>query len=461
MNKLHYLKTLSFALLAAFATISCSDDDPKPVPPAPAQPEASKFVVSGSVGDANYLLTADKLTEGSVTAKDNGLTTSSGTYWVFHSDKYLFRLAYNQGNAGVSSSYILNEQGKVVERSKTYEIKRFTSYGIFKNFLITSSTGSLGKNLADPKTGYIPQGFLISYLDAEKETFVSDDTQFSEDFLGNGEYVTLAGFQQAGNKLFSAPIPMGLSQFGTTTQGGKFVKYPELVTKDKGGQGSSSYEKDELQWTQYPDEAWVVIFDSENLKNKKLIKTDKISYAVGRYRSQYYQMIWAADNGDIYLFSPSYAKTMTHELQKTKLPAGVVRIKAGTEVFDPNYYVNLETQTQGKSFLRSWPIGKDNFLLLMFDKPFSEKGPIANQLAVFNGTSQKLTYIKGIPEPSTIKGFGNGPFVNEGKAYIAITTNDGSSPSIYEITAETAQAKKGLTVVADQVSAIGKLNSFK
>lgn len=43
-------------------------------------------------------------------------------------------------------------------------------------------------------------------------------------------------------------------------------------------------------------------------------------------KSQYYQTIWEADNGDIYVFSPSFAKTMDDVRQQTTLPAGVVRI---------------------------------------------------------------------------------------------------------------------------------------
>ena len=124
-------------------------------------------------------------------------------------------------------------------------------------------------------------------------------------------------------------------------EGGKYVKYPELVKTESGGSGSGAYEKGELQWTQYPNEAWVAIYANEKFENPKLIKTDKISYACGRNRSQYYQTIWTADNGDVYVFSPSYAKTMTVEVQKTTLPAGVVRIKANAEEFDPDYYCNL------------------------------------------------------------------------------------------------------------------------
>lgn len=468
MKRNYLMKGLAAAMLAGcmFAT-SCGDDDPvTPTPdpdpnptPTPEVPTVSKYVVAASVDDANYLLTADTLAEGSVSAKNNGKTTESGTYWIFFEGSYLYRLVYNQGNAGVTSSYILNEEEKIEERSKTYTVKRFTSYGTYKDYIITSSTGDLGEEYADGN-GYLPQGFLINYLDVKKEAATTNSEVLSaENYLGNGEFVTLAGILEVGSKIYSVPVPMGLSKYGVKAEGGKYVKYPELVKTESGGSGSGSYEKGELQWTQYPNECWVAIYADETFKNPTLIKTDKISYACGRNRSQYYQMIWAADNGDVYVFSPSYAKTMTADVQKTTLPAGVVRIKSGATEFDPDYYCDLETQTNGNSFLRSWHIAEDYFLLLMYDKPFSDKSRVANQLAIYKGDSKTLTYVKGLP--GSISGFGNTPYCEGGIANIAITTTDGSQPAVYQIDPKTATATKGLTVESEQISAVGKLTALQ
>ena len=230
-----------------------------------------------------------------------------------------------------------------------------------------------------------------------------------------------------------------------------------VIKTESGGSNSSAYEKDELLWTQYPNSCWVAIFDDETFTNKKIIKTDKISYACGRFKSQYYQMIWAADNGDIYVFSPSYAKTMTDPRQQTNLPAGVVRIPNGSEDFD-DYYCNLEAQSNGNSFLRSWHITEDYFLLLMYDRPFSETGYTANQLAVFKAGAEKLTYVSGLPSTDIISGFGNTIHVENGKAYIAVTTTDGN-PAIYKIDPTNASATKGVTVEATQITGIGKLTA--
>ena len=183
--------------------------------------------------------------------------------------------------------------------------------------------------VAPEETQSVQKGIAITYLHVTDQIMKNRDVIRGENFLGNGEYVTFAGILEANNKIYTAPIPMGLSVYGSAFEDGKWVKYPELVKTEDGGSNSSSYEKGELQWTQYPNEAWVAIYNDENFNNPTLIRTDKISYACGRMRSQYYQTIWAADNGDVYVFSPSYAKIMDADVQKTNLPAGVVRIKAG------------------------------------------------------------------------------------------------------------------------------------
>ena len=463
MKKNSLLTTLAVALVGCAFT-SCGSDDPTEVGGGVVGggDPISRYVIAasttGSSTTTNVLVSATSLREGSITTARNGLTTDAGTEWRYYKDQALFRLAYNQGAAGVSSSYVLNAAGNPQERPRTYEIRRFTSYGSYKNYIITSSTNALTTDLED-ENGYLPYGFQFSYLDVENETFTTNSNVIlSENYLGNGEYVSLAGIQEANNKIYSAVIPMGLTQFGVKAEGGRFVKYPELVTTEAGGSGSGAYQPGQVTATQYPNEAWVAIYNDQTFANPKLIKTDKISYACGRRASQYYPTIAAANNGDVYVFSPSYAKTASNTLQKTTLPAGVVRIKAGAEDFDADYYCNLELQTGGKSFMRTWHIADDYFLLLMYDRPLTESGFVANQLAIYKGSTQKLTYVTGIPAADILSAFGNNPFVEDGIAYMAITTTDGSLPAVYYIDPVTAIANKGLTIDATQVNAIGKLS---
>ena len=149
---------------------------------------------------------------------------------------------------------------------------------------------------------------------------------------------------------------------------------------------------------------------------------------------------------------------MADERQQTTLPAGVVRIKAGTEEFDPNYYVNIEALTNGLSFLRTWYIGGSKFLMLMYDMPLAPATTMtASRLAIFDVESASLTYVEGLPSAERISGFGTAPYSEDGKCYIAVTLTD-DYPAVYAIDAATAVATKGLTVEATQIGGIGRLS---
>ena len=468
MNRKFFSKSFFAIALTSVVMVSCDNGSSQNDEPQLPNEKKSAYVIASSVtasgNTINVLLTAESLDEGVVSPINNGLVNDGASQWVFYNNKYLYGLTYNQGNAGTTRSFILNSDGQIEARSSEYAVKRFTTNGIYGDYVMTSSTGD-GPTEWNDENGYTPKSFLLSYLHAENETFITNDTRneiyLSENFLGNGEYVTLAGILESGGKLYSAAIPMGLSQYGTKAEGGKYVKpgNEDLVKTEAGGSNSSAYKKDELQWTQYPNECWVAIFDDENLNGKKLIKTDKISYACGRQKSQYYQTIWETDNGDIYVFSPSYAKTMTDPRQQTTLDAGVVRIKKGTEQFDNSYYYNIEAQSGGRSFLRTWYIAGNYFLMLMYDRPLTETGFVANQLAVFDASTGKLTAVEGLPTPELISGFGYAPYCENGYAYIAVTTTEGY-PAIYKIDPATATAKRGVEIQVTQITGVGRLNTI-
>lgn len=299
-------------------------------------------------------------------------------------------------------------------------------------------------------------------MDAEtsRQNDTSSGTYSVENYLGNGEYVTLAGIERRGSQILSGAIPMGLSQYGAAVENGKWIRpgYQDLVKTADGGSHSSSYKKGELQWTQYPDECWVAIFKDETLTNPVFAKTDRISYPCGRFKSQYYQTIWSADNGDIYVFSPSYAKTMTDVRQQTTLPAGVCRIPAGATSFD-SYYCNIEALADGRSFMRCWHAGGSRFLMLMYDRPLTEKGFVATDLAIFDAEAKRLTFVSGLP--SGISSIGKTAYAHNGAVYISVNVADGA-PAIYRIDTTTAQAVKGLTVDnATDITGFGHMEPAK
>ena len=453
------LKSVLFASATALLFASCENESDYN---APSSGSVKPYVIAATVTMSNnstpVLLNAESLENGTISPVNQGLVTDAASYWVFHGTDYLYGLTYNDGNAGLTRSYVMGNDYSIIERSREYAINRFTTYGIYNDYIITTSTGDGAQAWAD-ENGYLPKMLLVSLLDTKAETYTSNATDrkyLSENFLGNGEYVTLAGFQQRGDKLFAAAVPMGLSQYGAAADGGRYVKYPDLVKTEDGGSNSSSYKKGELQWTQYPNECHIAIFDDAMLGSKKIISTDRMSYASGRNKSQYYQMIWATENEDIYVFSHSYAKTMTDNRQQTTLPAAVMRINAGEEKFDDDFYVNIEQLSGGRSFMRSWYMGNNCFLLQMYDAPFAlgGKAPDALSLAVFDVVNATFEYITGLPE--TLSAFGKAPYIENGFAYMPVTTTDGY-PAIYKIDPESATATIGAVVEVSSLDGVGKL----
>ena len=413
----------------------------------------------------NALLTAESLAGGTI-GMEHGLVNDGASYWVFWGDKYLYGLTYNQGNAGTTRSYVMNGDYTLSARSAEYAVRRFNNVGVYDNYIMTTSTGDGPAEWAD-ENGFIPKSILVSLLDVVAETYTTNNTleehYLAENFLGNGEYITLAGIEDVDGRIFSAAVPMGLSQYGVKADGGAWVRdgFEDLVKREAGGSDSNSFKEGELQGTQYPDECWVVIFEDETLQQRKLIKTDKISYACGRNKSQYYQMIWEVDNGDVYIFSPSYAKTMSDVRQQTTLPAGVVRIKAGAQSFDDDYYVNFEALSHGCAFVRTWPIGGTKFLMLMYDSPLEPaKTMTANRLAIFDAATESLQMVDGLPAADVISGFGTAPYAEAGSIYIAVTTTN-DYPAIYVVDIDTAHATKGLVVHATQIGGVGRLSPIE
>lgn len=464
--KTKILSKLIIATIALLATMACENERTHLPAPDDGTPRPYVIASQGTFSNTttNALLSASSLDGGSI-GMERGLVNDGASYWVFWGDKYLYALTYNQGNAGTTRSYVMNDDYTLRARPAEYAVRRFTTVGIYDKFVMTTSTGDGPQELAD-ENGYLPKSILVSLLNVEDETYTTNNTleehYLSENFLGNGEFVTFAGLEQVGDKLLTAAVPMGLSQYGVKAEGGRWVRegFEDLIKREAGGSGSGAYKEGELQWTQYPDECWVAIFDDETLQNRRLLRTDKISYAAGRYNSQYYQMVWGVESGDVYVFSPSYAKSMSDARQQTTLPAGVVRIKADATEFDDSYYVNLESLSNGRSFQRTWYVGGGKFLMLMYNSVLEPgKSMVANELAIFDTEAATLTYVTGLPSSDVISGFGNAPYSEEGKCYIAVTTTD-NYPAIYAIDTTTAAATKGLTIEATSVKAVGRLAAY-
>lgn len=477
---------------------ACSDDDTPETPDTPVVPDdpdnpdnpgtddtVSSYVVAGTGRDAAnqfaVILTSESLTGGSVTSVGNGLTAdyASSATWLFFGNKYLYRLAYNQGMAGTTAAFRLNADGEIKGRSGEYTIQNFTAYGIYGNKIITSATGVTDQT---DNAGNKAYGIHFSIIDVDNET-VGTKTILSENFLGTGEYVMLAGLLEANGKIYAGVVPLGCTPYGVAA-GAVLPGNEDLVKTEAGGTGGGSYEAGTLSGTQYPNNCYVAIFDDDTFEHYTIVETDQMSWAAGRMRAAYYQMVWAADNGDVYVFSPAYAKIEADPRQQTTHHSGVMRIKKGATEFDSTYGMfdieaaaeaaegGASTKARGggggggsttvsdnsKAVYRSWHITEDYFLLQMYAQGINGTGTGTTKMAIFKGEDRSFRYVTGLPDADDIASFPvKNPYCEDGMCYIGVSTTDGASPTVYKIDPTTATAVPGLVVETNELGAIGKL----
>ncbi len=142
MKKDFLLNGFIATAMAGMALSACTDNEPDYGSGTEAKGEyviASSVTASGNT--TNVLLTSETLDKGTVSTVNNGLVNDGATQWVFYKNQYLYALTYNQGNAGTTRSYIMDSNNEVKARSGEFAIKRFTTYGIYDKYIMTSSTG--------------------------------------------------------------------------------------------------------------------------------------------------------------------------------------------------------------------------------------------------------------------------------------------------------------------------------
>ena len=94
----------------------------------------------------------------------------------------------------------------------------------------------------------------------------------------------------------------------------------------------------------------------------------------------------------------------------------------------------------------------------MYDRPLTEAGFAGTDLAIFDAASKKLTYVSGLP--SDVSSIGKTVFARNGYVYIPINVTNGY-PAIYRINTATAQATKGVSIEAADITGFGFMTPGK
>jgi hypothetical protein len=407
-----YSAFMAAALLAAFS--SCDKNDNGKVEPPSEVTQPHQYVVVATSPDGTYILQTDSLSSGRVSIQGNGIETEAATAWIFYNNKYAYDLVYKQGDPAEVGAYELDANGRLKKRLNTYQMpSRYTTYGSFGDYVVTAvsvtradGTPGLSFNLLDVKTQAITEKVIPS-----------------GNFTGNGETANLSGILEVGDTFFSGICTTPAVNPGGTT-------------------GTV---------TAYPDSVWVGIFDKD--MNCTILRDGRLSYATGRYRSSYNTNLAKDENGNVYVFSSAYDN-------RTTKPSGALRIKKGEKRFDPDYFFDIQTLAGGRHLFKVWHIAGSYFLLQMYNTPNQTKESVWSVLAVVDAEKKTYKEVTGLPAVDKITSIGSTPYAGDGKIAVPIVSKD-EYPHIYIIDPATAVATKGLEIVAEGITAVGKLTYDK
>lgn len=399
-----------------------------------ADSEAGTFFI-GVAGESNdYIIKANDLSGGSIDINDNmAELEQSGYTWIFN-DTYAVGLVYNQGDPGIGLSYKANADRTISKIGDFQITSRFTSYGFYDAYALTSVGGQTWAN---------EDGSYATYEDGtqRKDAAIFNVINLGAFSLTEKVYPT---YQMTGNNeqaTFSGIVDMGNGEFLT----GMVVS--QAIDESATGGSSTGV-------INSPDSVWVASFSLDANLNpvlNRIYRDNRLSYSSGRYRSQYYSQISKADDGTVYVFSGSYESTTTK-------PCGALRINSGATEFDQSYYFNIEAQSSGYRFRRVWHIMGDYFMLEFYNEtgsPTSTLNP-ATQYGIVNMTTQSFTWVTGLPHMNNIGSTGL-PVTYNDKLYLPVVENaDDSIPTIYIIEPTTGVATAGLQVTgASTIRSVG------
>lgn len=434
MKKRLFTGAVLALVFSAFSLVSCSSDDNSPSKPSTGGEEpgtdpdtelVERYIIGASASSTNLLLTTTDLTKGSISVSGNG-QKSLGTTIFTHGGNRAYVFEYRKGDPAGSQSWLLTPEGKLKENATIDLPTREEFIASFGKYMIATTGGVL--------TDDNKKAQAFNFINGQTGGVAFTSNINVEEIAEKGEYANFAGLEIIDETHFLMAIePMKLKGEDTTSD--------------------------------FRDRVWLAIFrfdEGASDANKKVVlekvvKDDRMSFAVARYRSSRVSTIGKAGDGNIYAFSPNATQKGGQDFSSK--PSAVLKFDVTKKEFDKNYYFDLQ-EISGTKVYKAFAIGGDYFLLNMFADPSNASNMAgANKLAVFNVKSGDFKWITGLPASENI-GTAGTPFVDGGKVYLPITAE--SKSNVYILDPGTAVATAGLEIkdLGDgSIGTIGKISN--
>lgn len=404
----------SLAVLALISLAACSDDDTVVDDGGETPVETgAQYLIASTDSENSYLNTTSDISQGSVSPLGGTATQVIGTpSWYFYNDIAAYSFVYNQGDPGTTQSFALNSAGEVEARNEINLNVSIQSRGIVDNLMYVQYSS---RNYEEPVSTFYT-------INGDTQVVSGPYTIDTEALAGNGEYAYVTDVAQWGDYVLLGFRPI----------------------KAGSDDGDSAFNSD------FNDHTYVGVFNKA-LELQTVIEDEGRTGAVaGQSRSQGETGVEPVENGDVYVFSSAIDA-------EGEVPSGVLKINNGTLAFDQDYFFDITAASGGYAVYRSFYVGENTFVLQMFTEPGSgtaSSSATRNKFAVVNVVDQTFEWVTGIPEGITSIG---APYIDEDNNEVAFPIETNLYPTIFIVNADTATMSEGIEVVAEGISAIGKL----
>lgn len=402
-------KLFLFAALFSLGLASCSKSSDGPDGSASVDTTETKYIITattGAAGIADYILTADDISKGTISTAGNGLEQDGSYRYYITTQNKFFSLLYGQGNPGAVTTYALNAAGQLVKTSN-FQAETVHVFAAVNKEVLTIKV---------PRSGVASIAYMYR-IDAEQSLIVGEAQQDTKILAGNGERAFYSWATQVGEKVYMPYMSIkgdGVDNFGT----------------------------------KYPDSTWVAVYSYPGLVLEKVIKDNRTSYIGAYFTNGLYQ----DEQGDAYGFS-SAAATSNGVVTSTK-PSAAVRIKKGVTEFDQSYFFNIQEKSGGYKIASSSYIANGKALLRMYGNVGTNTG--STRLAVVDVYNQTFTWVTGLPATITsTTSIYNLISADKTSAILGVNTPTGNW--VYYVNGTTGVATQGIKVEGGTITAIHSL----
>jgi hypothetical protein len=408
MNRKTYLTSLLILSIAAVMFSACKEKEDVAVPTTSSGYVLALRAQDGATATADYLLTASDLMTGTISATGKGIEQDG---WCYYGAT---------GNTFCSFGYSQNQAvGYKVENGTLVEKGKF----IFERMDCTNPVGD-GKTLVSIGAPWGGGSYDCNLQIVDVE---------SMSIQKSVKHPIYKSKDSTGNQLNAWPTD-------------SYVENGKLYV--------SFYPLNGVSWeTPQTDTAYVSVFEYPSLTYLKTFK-DTRTGPIGYYGDQ--PCIIKDENGNHYTISNT--SIIAGFTQSTK-PSGILKIKAGTDSFDKDYFFNVEAD-KGYKVLTATYVGnglavarvvvKDDASMGTWGTFTKEKVPC--KMVILDLFNKTVTDVANIPMHS---GQYQTPFlVENGKVYVSISTI--AENYIYKIDPLTATGTKGAKIEGVEIQGFFK-----